>query len=329
MEQPPRFRPYAKMPASGEPRSQPSPGGPWIALEKIHGAQLVIAVRAGQVWFGKRKAWLSEEESFFGWQLLRAPLGAAAQRMTHALKAEASTVYFYGELFGGHYPHPAVPSVPGLSAVQTGIWYAPDLNWSPFDVLVARDDEDEGTLLAHHELEAVASDAGVLTPPVLRRGTRADMDTVPTRGPTRVPGLLGLPPIADNVAEGLVIKSDQRAPPNARASVKRKITEFNEGRFDESEAWDPHQPLSVEALADWSARLVNPARIASALSKCGRDRVEPLLDEVVLDVLMDLELAFPLAYRSLDAEAEDFLSAQIRERALPLIQAALAPPPSR
>ncbi|WP_163867205.1 RNA ligase family protein [Myxococcus eversor] len=325
MGQPPPFRTYAKMPAAGEPKSVPSPGGPWIALEKVHGAQLVIAVRAGQAWFGKRKAWLTEEESFFGWQLVRAQLGYAAERMAKALGTTTHTVYFYGELFGGHYPHPEVPPVPGLSAVQTGIWYAPDLRWSPFDVLLVRDDEDEGSLLAHPELEAVAREAGLMTPPVIRRGTRGDMDSVPTRYPTRVPGLLGLPPISDNVAEGLVIKSELRAPPSSRASVKRKIDEFNEGRFDESEAWSPHQALSVEALADWSARLVNPARIASAMSKVGRDPVETLLDEVVLDVRVDLEQAFPLACRSLDATAEDFLSARIRERALVLIRAALAP----
>jgi len=313
------------MPAAGEPKSVASPGGPWIALEKVHGAQLVIAVRAGQAWFGKRKAWLTEEESFFGWQLVRAQLGYAAERMAQVLGATSGTVYFYGELFGGHYPHPEVPPVPGLSAVQTGIWYAPDLRWSPFDVLLARADEDEGTLLAHPELEAAAREAGLMTPPVLRRGTRGDMDSVPTRYPTRVPNLLGLPPISGNVAEGLVIKSELRASPSARASVKRKIDEFSEGRFDESEAWSPHQALSVEALADWSARLVNPARIASAMSKVGRDQVESLLDEVVLDVRVDLEQAFPLACRSLDATAEDFLSARIRERALVLIRAALAP----
>ena len=51
-----RFRPYSKMPASDEAREQPGPGGTWVALEKLHGAQLVVAVQGGQVRFGKRKA---------------------------------------------------------------------------------------------------------------------------------------------------------------------------------------------------------------------------------------------------------------------------------
>jgi Rnl2 family RNA ligase len=318
------FRAYAKMPGPGENRGPPSPGGTWVALEKVHGAQLVMGVQGGQVHFGKRKAWLGEEDAFFGWQLLRARLGTAALHIARAVGAGGDAVYLYGELFGGHYPHPDVPPVPGMVPVQTGIWYAPDLHWAPFDILVARSDEDEGVLLAHRDVETAVREAGLLTPPVVRRGTRSDLEGVPTRGPTRVPALLGLPPIAGNVAEGLVIKSDQRAAPSQRASFKRKIEEFSEGRFDESEAWDPHQPLSLEALTGWAGRLVNPARIASALSKHGRDSVDPVLDEVVLDVRVDLELAFPLACRSLDPAGEDRLSASIREKALPLVREALA-----
>ncbi|WPB72642.1 RNA ligase family protein [Archangium violaceum] len=327
-----RFRPYAKMPASGEPRAQPAPGGSWVALEKLHGAQLVVAVGAGQVHFGKRKAWLTEEEPFFGWQLLRAQLGAAARTIARSVGAEGDAVYIYGELFGGHYPHPDVPAVPGMSPVQTGIWYAPDLRWSPFDILVARSEEDEGVLLAHHEVEAVAREAGLLTPPVVRRGTRSEMGAVPTRAPTRIPALLGLPLIENNVAEGLVIKVDQRAAPGQRVSFKRKIDEFNEGRFDESEAWNPHQPLSLDELVGWAGRLVNPARLASAVSKVGRSDAGQVLDELVLDVRVDLELAFPLACRSLDTTADEALSTRIRELAMPLVLTALGlstPSPSR
>ena len=320
-----RFRPYAKMSSAGDARAQPSPGGTWVALEKLHGAQLVVAVQGGQVHFGKRKAWLTDEAPFFGWQLLRVQLADAARRMARAVGAEGDAVYLYGELVGGHYPHPDVPGVPGMTPVQTGIWYAPDMRWAPFDILVARSDEDEGVLLAHRDVEAAVHDVGLVPPPVVRRGTRSDMEAAPTRAQTRFPALLGLPPIPGNVAEGLVIKSEQRAAPGQRASFKRKIEEFNEARFDESEAWDPHQRLSLDALTAWAERLVNAARIASALSKWGRSDAAQVLDEVVLDVRVDLELAFPLTCRLLDAAGEDHLSARIRQLALPLVQEATRP----
>jgi hypothetical protein len=71
----------------------------------------------------------------------------------------------YGELLGGSYPHPAVPAVPGLSPVQTGIWYTPGLAWVAFDALVAAGDDDEGELLAHRELEELAGAAGLRAAP--------------------------------------------------------------------------------------------------------------------------------------------------------------------
>ncbi|NOK19597.1 RNA ligase family protein [Corallococcus carmarthensis] len=318
-----RFRPFLKMSSAGDARGQASPSGSWVALEKLHGAQLVLGVQDGAVHFGKRKAWLEEGDSFFGWQLLRLSLSNAALRAVRTLELGDARVYLYGELLGGRYPHPDVSAVPGMMPVQTGIWYAPDLHWVLFDILVARSDEDEGVMLSHRDVETAAKAAGVLAPPLVARGTRAQLEAVPTRAPTRLPAMLGLPPLADNWAEGLVIKSEQPVAPGTRAAFKRKIEEFDEARFDESTAWDAHQRLSIAELQDWSSRLVNPARIASALSKCGRADVEAIVSEVELDVRVDLELAFPTACQSLDPASEERLSARVRELARPLIQQAL------
>ena len=111
-----RLRPFMKMPASREVKDRAGPGGTWVALEKLHGAQLVVGVRGvreGVVRFGKRKAWLADDEPFFGWQLLRAELTDSALRVARAVGGEGRDVYLYGELFGGRYPHPDVPRCPG------------------------------------------------------------------------------------------------------------------------------------------------------------------------------------------------------------------------
>ena len=108
----------------------------WVATEKIHGAQLVVGASADEVRIGKRKAWLEPGEPFFGWQMLRPSLHALA-RSVHRAMGATGEVWIYGELFGGHYPHPAVTPVAGLVPVQTGIWYAPDLQFAVFDVVHA------------------------------------------------------------------------------------------------------------------------------------------------------------------------------------------------
>ena len=152
----PRFRPFLKMSARGVTSGG---GGTWVATEKLHGANFVVAAVADRAWFGKRKAWLADDEPFFGWQLIAAELSAALRAI--AAELGAAQVVGYGELFGGGYPHPAVPAVPGLQPVQTGVWYAPDLRWAPFDLLVARDDDDDGELLAFAEVERLAAAAGL------------------------------------------------------------------------------------------------------------------------------------------------------------------------
>ncbi|MBL9099422.1 MAG: RNA ligase [Myxococcales bacterium] len=304
-----RHRGFPKIAGPGERPGAPPPGGPWVALEKLHGAQMVVAVAGDELRFGKRKAWLADEEPFFGWQLLRAPLGAAARAARERLGR--ATVVLYGELYGGSYPHPDVAAVPGLTPVQTGIWYAPDLRYAVFDVLVADGEEDEGEFLSHREVAELARMVGLDSPPVLHAGARADVERVPVRYPTRMPARLGLPELSDNLAEGVVSKPDARARPSQRVVYKRKIAEFDELQFRESEAFDPNQRVDLAGLTAHGLRLVNPPRVASAASKWGFNNLGVLVDEVALDVMIDLAAAFPAAVAGLSASDEEALRTAI------------------
>ncbi|MEQ1502132.1 MAG: RNA ligase family protein [Myxococcota bacterium] len=313
--EPLEHRPYPKI----HPRFDgPSASGPWCATEKLHGANLVVGVSADQVRIGKRKAWLDDDEPFFGWQLLRATLEAQA-RALHDAVGRPRILRLYGELYGGAYPHPAVAAVPGASLVQTGISYAPDVRFAAFDALI--EDGDDEVFLSFTELSSVAAAVGVELVPLIARGTRSELERLPVRFTTRVPASLGLPPLEDptgNLAEGLVLRVDARLPPSRRTTVKRKIPEFDEARFEEALPWDPDAALSADDLRVVALRLVNGPRIASARSKVGTDP-ERVRDEVVLDVLIDVEAAFPRAVGLLSEDEE----ARLRE-ALELAAAALA-----
>lgn len=309
-----RFRTFPKIPTQADSSTR-SPAGPWVALEKVHGAQLVVGVAGAEVRFGKRKEWLEAGADFFGWQLIAAGLAEAVGAL--ARKLGAVQLVAYGELFGGGYPHPDVPPVSGLQPVQTGIWYCPDVRWAVFDVLVATGDEDAGELLAHSELEALAHEVGLLTPPVVARGRRGELASLPVRAPTRVPALLGLPPLEANIAEGLVFKPDARFRAGERPVLKRKIAEFDDARFDESQPWRPGR-LSGEELGAWVDRLVNPARLASARSKVGVDG-GAIVEEVVLDVSVDLEQVFREAWEAIGPDGQGLLQERARAATLKLL----------
>lgn len=303
-------RAYPKLPSS---LADATGSGPrWVATEKIHGAQLVVATDGEHVQFGKRKAWLAAEDPFFGWQLLRNELELAV-RACHT-ELGCARLYLYGELFGGHYPHVDIASLPGSSAVQTGIWYAPDLHFAVFDMLVFETDSDSdtGLFLAHSQLESLAANAELLSVPVLGWGTRRELVELPVRYQTHVPERLGLPPLADNLAEGYVLKPDVTLPPRDRAVVKHKIAEFDDNRFDESMAFDANAYLSVVELLRWATVMVNPMRLASARSKVG-ELASAVLDEVVLDVWIDLEAIFPRRMRALDEAEQGQLRAGLFE----------------
>lgn len=288
----------------------------WVATEKVHGANLVVATDGRGVRVGKRKAWLRDDEPFFGWQLLRASLGEAALAAWRAL-GEGGTLRLHGELYGGAYPHPNVAEVPGNMPVQTGVWYAPDIRFSLFDIQVEGDGGAE--FLAHRTVEALAAAHGIEPVPVLGRGSRGALEQLPVRFATRVPALHGLPPIADNVAEGYVLKPDARMPVATRPAVKRKIPEFDDARFDDGAAWDPGARLSFDSLRTRAASLMNPMRVATARSKVGPDDVRAQSEEAALDAMVDLEAAFPTAVAALDEGALDDLRARLEESARALL----------
>ena len=207
--------------------------------------------------------------------------------------------------------------MPGLSAVQTGIWYTPALAWVALDALVAANDDDDGALLSHTELELLAADAGLRTAPRIMRGTRAEVEHVEVRRPTRVPSWFGLPPIADNWAEGIVLKPDVRCAGDDRPVIKRKLPEFDDDRFGEAEAWNPGR-LNEADRTSWVERLIQPARMASARSKIGSD-AGAIVDEVALDVAVDLGLAFREAWERLGPSAQDRVLAHARVLAKQLL----------
>lgn len=288
--------------------------GRWVATEKIHGANMVVATDGTSVRFGKRKAWLDERESFFGWQLLRASLTAAVVQAHRSLGAPG-VLRVYGELFGGRYPHPEVAAVPGCAPVQTGIWYAPDLRFAAFDALWAPDDGDE-TFLAWSALVALGEGCGVAVVPVLGVGARSELRALPVRYESRVAPALELLLIAGNVAEGFVLKPEGAMAPALRPMAKHKIQEFDEQDFKGALPWPADARLSLDELITLGRRLINPPRRASARSKLGEVDDHVLADEVALDVRVDLEGAFPQALSSLSVEHEDALHAALRELAM-------------
>jgi Rnl2 family RNA ligase len=261
----------------------------WIATEKVHGAHFALVCDASGVRPAKRRELLGEDEldAFFGVSRLWPTLSVAAARCAAALhSAEDAVVTLYGELAGGHYPHPDVAEVRAAQPVQTGIWYAPDVFWLLFDAQITVG--ERRWWVAERELRDAASAAGLLCVPVLARGPLARLQELPATFASRVPALFGLPELDDNLAEGYVLKPAVEWQGDARPILKVKQKAFAEDeRFAGARPYiaPPEGAAGVPAwLLVQATALLTPTRAAAAVSKLGPGAaVEAVAVEVARD----------------------------------------------
>ncbi|MEU2392838.1 RNA ligase family protein [Streptomyces sp. NPDC007369] len=299
-----RWSPYPKIPSRarlGEARAARR----WVALEKVHGANFAVVCDDAGVRPAKRRELLGESglDDFFGVGRIWPALAVAADRCATALRrhhgADASApVTVYGELAGGRYPHPDVPAAPDTDPVQTGIWYAPQLVWLPFDAAIRTGD---GTCwVADRALRRAADTAGLHCAPLLAHGTLARVREHTPVFPSRVPALLGLPELPDNLAEGLVLKPADAwwAAGEGAASASRPMAKFKQPAFAEDGRFAGSRPYLAPAegaagvpgwLLGQATVLLTPARAAAAVGKLGpRTPPEAIAAETARDAVEEL-----------------------------------------
>ncbi|MER7753147.1 RNA ligase family protein [Kitasatospora sp. NPDC097643] len=307
------LRPYPKV-AARERRAVHG-SGEWVATEKVHGAHFAaVCDAAGAVRPAKRRELLDGDglDGFFGVSRIWPVLSVAAGRFAALLRrtwGAGAVVTVYGELAGGCYPHPDVPTVAGAHPVQTSVWYSPGREWLVFDAMV---ETAEGRWwIADRALREAAGTAGLMCVPVLGYGPLVRLQELPAEFPSRVPALFGLPELAglaglaglperaeraDNLAEGYVLKpagewnETERGP---RPVVKVKQPAFAEdARYAGARPYLP-PPQGAAGVPAWllgqATVLLTPARAASAVSKLGPGASpDTVAEEIVQDVTDEL-----------------------------------------
>lgn len=294
----PALLPYPKIASKG--RGDTPGAREWTATEKVHGAHFALVCDpAAGVHPAKRREVLADEalDEFFGVSRLWPTLSVAAARCAAALRPTWGAdvvVTLYGELAGGHYPHPDVPRADAAQPVQTGVWYSPDLFWLMFDVLVEVD--GHRAWLGDRAMRQAAQSAGLTCVPLIARGPLDRVHGLPVMFPTNVPSLFGMPELEGNHAEGYVLKPAdawQETVSGARPILKVKQKAFAEDdRYAGARPYlvPPEGAAGVPAwLVVQAAALLTPARAASAVSKLGlAATVDDVAEEIVLDTVTEL-----------------------------------------
>ena len=169
----------------------------WVVTEKIHGANFCVHCDGKDIKFAKRKAILPENEDFFGYFSLIDSLKSKIIQLFILIKnanKKVVQISIYGELFGGEYPHPEVPSNPNVQAIQTGIYYSPNIEYCIFDIGTL-DDSGDRQYLDFNLLKAYCKQVKLLYTEPLFIGKYNKAISYKLGFKTKIPQKLGYPPL--------------------------------------------------------------------------------------------------------------------------------------
>ncbi|HAP64032.1 MAG TPA: 2'-5' RNA ligase [Cytophagales bacterium] len=301
----------------------------WVVTEKVHGANFSFVYEEGTLRYAKRKAYLTWEDDFFGFQLVVSQLESSVLALFEvlALQYPQQKLMLYGELFGGEYPHKEVQDVPEVQAIQTGVYYAPGIHFCAFDL--AMEDPELGTkrYLDYETAVGLFDEHSIFYAKPLLVGKFNEVLNFDTRINSTVPAQLGLPPLAENLIEGVVVKPyeawDETAV-SVRPIVKLKNPEFEEDKkFHEANKWSfrPEVQSKSEELAYILTELrayVVPNRLESAISKIGApdpsnaQRMADIEAEFLQDALADFGEDYEGLLDELAPEDQTWITERLR-----------------
>jgi Rnl2 family RNA ligase len=318
----------------------------WVVTEKIHGAHFCMLTDGAIIAGASRKHLLAPGENFFEYQRVLQRLEQQVYqlfRLTSRLYPQLAWLSIYGELFGGTYPHPEVAPIADLQPIQTGIYYAPDIEFCAFDLAISGM-QLPPTYLDYDQTMALCQSAGLLYASPLLIASYQEALNYPVEFSSTIPALLSLPPLSQsNKAEGIVIKSlkaltipTKKGP--VRPIFKRKIAAFAEDRrFHQAQKWSlppvSFHPGNLDQLKWEAFNQLTENRVRSAISKLGyrgiressRSRQESsksrqLFHLLIADVLEQLDINQPDLLAALtQAERRELLSS-IQQEARTLLK---------
>jgi Rnl2 family RNA ligase len=307
----------------------------WVVTEKVHGANFSFVHENGSFKFAKRKAYLSWNDDFFGFQWVVNQLETKIIRLFEDLSTQISGSKFvvYGELFGGKYPHEAVEVVPNVHAIQTGVYYAPNIHFCAFDIAIETESASSKIYLDYETAVSYFEKYGIFYAKPLFIGKFAEAVNFNTRINSTIPAQLQLPALTENLIEGIVIKPFQKLENTTittRPIVKLKNKEFEEAKFHQAEKWNyiPNVYSKSEDLSfilDELRNYITINRLESAISKIGAldvanaQRMHDIQEEFLHDAITDFNEDNDHLLEDLTSEERDWILERLKAEVLKVV----------
>ncbi len=252
----------------------------WAVTEKVHGANFSFIYNSStnMIKYGKRTGLLKPLDNFFNFKSILPKTMPQIEKiieLVRASKINFSKLIVYGELFGGLYPGYQSEYIP----VQKGVCYSPNLHFYAFDIYIGDYNGQPGYYLDFAKSIEIFKSSGILyAEPLAVFNKLSDALNYPIGFQSTIPKKLGLEPISNNKAEGIVVKSM-----TDRFVVKIKIPEFSETKYSDNSV----NTNDIYAIAESH---ITSNRFANAVSKVGPDDIPLAWSMMVKDILDELDL---------------------------------------
>lgn len=308
--------------------------GDWTVTEKVHGSNFSFWVRDAEIKLAKRGGWIDEKtENFYGHEQVLIENNKSLCVLFHLLsefyKIPTSQLEYtiYGEIFGGVYPHSEVPKNPKATKVQKGVYYTPNNKFYAFDLKV------NGSYIHYKIFEELMGASGFFWAKSLLISDLNTCLNYPNSFQTKIPEWLGLPPIENNICEGVVIKPlDARFfPSRDRVILKNKNERFIEvshNKVKEKKSNDSIEIIQLtqeqKSFAEEASDYITDNRLHNVISKIGKITDQDfgkLAGLFTQDVLKDFKKDHSEKIESLDKDILKLIQNHIKTLCIEMVRA--------
>jgi len=213
----------------------------------------------------------------------------------------------FGELYGGIYPHPDVPAFPNAKKVQKGVYYCPHNDFMVYDIKV--DDQ----FIDFIDMQMYCEQVGLRFVRAEFVGKFKECLEYKNDFLSGIYKEYDLPPIDDNICEGIVIRPNksQFVFTNSRVMLKSKNDRFKEKASEKKPRVKVELVGISKDIADGMFSMVTKNRYDAIVSKIGEVKISDfgklqglMMKDIHEEVLKDIDMA------------NDFLSLEKTERKL-------------
>ena len=303
----------------------------FVVQEKVHGSNVCFVTDGETVGFGKRTGFVEADEKFYDYEEL---LERYTQKIIHLFTIveekypDIKTLVIFGEMFGGKYPHPDVKNSTKTMVIQKGVYYCPNHEFYAFDLYVST--EGSGRYLSVDEAAVFFEQGAFFYAKTLFRGTLNECLQYPNDFQSRISEWLGLPPIEDNICEGIVIRPVEPTYLNtgSRVLLKSKNARFAEKKSVKKRApklfVEPSYSESLNNLLPVVEQYVTENRLNNVVSKIGQISIPKDTGKLIglfsKDILDDFLKEHSGTYVSIEKSEQKILNQHVNSLATNMIK---------